>query len=185
MRSSEVRLSPSSSSSSSSSSSTRVKATIARGGREEDAVVVVDDIVFDRKLDQATAGLNPYVRDHLLTKISRKNAAIIVGYVLAMNSEVHVSDNYRLNSIVTLKQLAESVENNNDDNNNSNNNKLFKQMQRQDIIAFLDRYRKPESLDPLHKWVGTCNQVLIRIVRFFKWLYYPDIPPNRRPEPQS
>jgi hypothetical protein len=36
--------------------------------------------VFERKLDLATAGLHPYIRDHLLTKILRKNAAVIIDY---------------------------------------------------------------------------------------------------------
>lgn len=66
----------------------------------------IADIVFDRKLDQATSGLNAYIRDDLLTRISRKDANTIVEYILAMNSEVHVSDNYRLDNIMTLKKLA-------------------------------------------------------------------------------
>jgi hypothetical protein len=52
-----------------------------------------NDVTFERKLDLATAGLSSYIRDHLLTKIPRKNAATIVDHILSMNSEIHVSDN--------------------------------------------------------------------------------------------
>ncbi|HEY9388057.1 MAG TPA: hypothetical protein VIP70_13530 [Nitrososphaeraceae archaeon] len=30
-------------------------------------------------------------------------------------------------------------------------------MTRQDILAFLDSYRKTDAADPLHKWIGTYN----------------------------
>ena len=35
----------------------------------------------------------------------------------------------------------------------------------------------------MHKWIGTYNQIFARIAKFFKWLYYLDVPPNKRPEP--
>jgi hypothetical protein len=134
----------------------------------------VGDLVFERKLYQATAGLSPFVRNHLLTRISRANASTIVDYILTMHSEIHLSDAYRRDNIVTLKKLAECT---------SDGSKLFQEMERQDIITFLDRYRKPESVDPFHKWIGAYNTIRTWLIRFFKWLYYPDIPPNRRPEP--
>jgi hypothetical protein len=47
-------------------------------------------------------------------------------------------------------------------------NKPFAEMTRKDIINFLDSFRKSEILDPLHKWIGTYNLYLVRIIRFFK-----------------
>ena len=35
----------------------------------------------------------------------------------------------------------------------------------------------------MHKWIGTYNHYLIVISRFFKWLYYPDLPSNERQKP--
>jgi hypothetical protein len=71
-----------------------------------------NELVFDRRLDLATAGLHPYIRKHLVTKISHENAVTIVDYVLAMNSEISLSDNYRRDNILTLKKLAELIKNN-------------------------------------------------------------------------
>jgi integrase len=56
-------------------------------------------------------------------------------------------------------------------------------LSREQIFEFLDRLRKPEASDPLHKWIGTYNIYRMHIVRFFKWLYYPDIEPQKRPKP--
>jgi hypothetical protein len=33
-------------------------------------------------------------------------------------------------------------------------------MTREDILSYLDRYRKFENEDPLHKWIGSYNPVL-------------------------
>ncbi|MFL6482444.1 MAG: hypothetical protein ACJ70R_05910 [Nitrososphaera sp.] len=66
---------------------------------------------------------------------------------------------------------------------NNKNNKSFRELERHDITAFLDKYRKPEDVDPLHRWIGTYNLTIVLLGRFFKWLHYPDIAPNRRPEP--
>ena len=39
------------------------------------------------------------------------------------------------------------------------------------------------SADPLHKWIGTYNIYRMHLLRFFKWLYFPDIEPNKRSKP--
>jgi integrase len=57
-------------------------------------------------------------------------------------------------------------------------------MTRQDIIAFLDSFRKADSSDPLHKWIGTYNTYIMHLLRFFKWLYCPDVEPLKRPKPE-
>ena len=93
---------------------------------------------------------------------------------MAIQTETNVSEHYRFDNIHKLKQLAEF-----------HNPKPFKEMTRQDILEFLDRLRKPEQVDPLHKWVGTYNLIHIILLRFFKWLYYPDISPSKkRPIPE-
>jgi integrase len=33
----------------------------------------------------------------------------------------------------------------------------------------------------MHKWIGTYNLYRLTLSRFFKWLYYPNIEPDKRP----
>jgi hypothetical protein len=56
-----------------------------------------------------------------------------------MQTETEVSEYYRINTVLNLKKLAEFYK-----------TKSFSKMTRQDIVEFLDRLRKPESVDPLH-----------------------------------
>lgn len=131
-----------------------------------------DDPNFDRKLDFVIAGATPYLKKHLLNKITKENCSTIIDYILAMQTEIALSDSYRLDTIYKLKQLAEF-----------HNPKSFRDMKRQDSLDFLDGLGKPEQLDTFHKWQGTYEITRIAMLRFFKWLYYPDLPPKRRPKP--
>jgi hypothetical protein len=126
--------------------------------------------LLDRKVEEAAAGL-PAHHAKQLHSISEANAVILVEYIAAMKSEVNLSDHYRRDVIVALCRFSKF-----------SNGKPIKDSTRNDIIAFLDSFRKPESIDPLHKWIGTYNIYREHLVRFFKWLHYPDIQPKRRPK---
>jgi len=56
-------------------------------------------------------------------------------------------------------------------------------MTREDIISFLEKFHKPEELDPLHKWVGTYNIKREIVRQFFSWFYDPNTERIRRKRP--
>lgn len=126
-------------------------------------------IIFDRKVETATAGLPKYYETVLKERTGRKNALTIAEYILAMMSEINPADNYRANNIVTLTKLSRL-----------HNDKPFIDMTRADVIAFLDSYRKLDSEDPMHRWIGSYNLQVVHVLRFFKWLYYPELDPEAR-----
>ncbi len=99
------------------------------------------NIFLDRKIEDITAGLRPYFSKTLykISSSSEENALTIVNYVLAMKTEINPSDNYRKNNIEILCRFSE------------HDNKPFKQITREDILAFLDSFRKTEVSDSLHK----------------------------------
>ena len=89
-----------------------------------------NDPNFDRKLDLITAGAKPFIKKHILTKITRANCVIIIDYILAFQIEVNPAQKYRIDTISMLKRLAEF-----------HNPKSFREMTRQDIIEYLDHSR--------------------------------------------
>jgi integrase/recombinase XerD len=90
-----------------------------------------------------------------------------------MKTELNPSNNYRRDIIVLLTRVSSFFK----------NNMSFREMTRKNVLEFLDSFRKPEASDPSHKWIGTYNLFLMYLVRFFKWLYYPDVEPDKRPKP--
>jgi integrase len=135
----------------------------------------VIDPLFERKVDLITEGLAAgYAkRLKLVSQVSQDNALTICNYIMAMKTEINSSDSYRRTNIAILTKLSKFFR----------NQKSFNQIRREDVLSFLDILRKPESLDPLHKWVGTYNLHRVQLIRFFKWLYYPDIESGKRPKP--
>jgi hypothetical protein len=102
----------------------------------------------------------------------KENALTLANYVISMNSEINLSTNYRLDIIEKLTRLS-----------NYYDKTLFEDITREQILNFLDSRRKHESSDPLHKWIGSYNLYRIHFMRFFKWLYHPDMEPEKRPKP--
>jgi integrase len=128
------------------------------------------DALFDMRVDIITEGMIPYYTK-TLKKLPYENAQTIVNFLMALNTEINPSKNYRKSIVAVLCRLSKY------------NGKNYNDMTRQDILDFLDSYRKPEASDPLHKWIGTYNLFRIILIKFFKWFYSPDIESDKRPKP--
>jgi hypothetical protein len=131
------------------------------------------------KIENATEGLSHNCSNYLFNRVlpgpkGKENALTICDYILSsLKPETNPSGYYRRDNIILLCNLSTFFK----------NTKLFRQITREDLLSFLDSYRKPDTVDPLHKWIGTYNIFRIELMRFFKWLYSPDIEPNKRSKP--
>ena len=47
-------------------------------------------------------------------------------------------------------------------------------MTKEDLLNYLNSIRKPSSLDPTHKSIGTWNSRQMLFLKFFRWLHNPD-----------
>jgi integrase len=90
----------------------------------------------------------------------KENTLTLASYIISLKSEINPSYNYRIGIIETISRLSIY-----------SGGILFKDMTKEQILDFL------------HKWIGTYNIYRMHIVGFFKWLYYPDIEPQKRPKP--
>jgi integrase/recombinase XerD len=129
-------------------------------------------------IENATEGLSSRCFNYLSNRVlsgsrGKENALTICDYMSSLRSEINPSDNYRRDNIILLCDLSIFF----------SNAKSFKDITREDLVSFLDSYRKAESVDPLHKWIGTYNLYRMQLMRFFKWLYYPDVEQKKRPKP--
>jgi hypothetical protein len=137
----------------------------------------VNPTILDRKIVLATEGFTTNRFCEMVLKdrsrLSEENALTICEYIIAMNREINPRLSYKRYIIEFLSEpsRAAGIE------------KKFIDMRRDDILCYLDKCRKPENEDPLHKWIGSYNIKLVVLSRFFKWLYYPNIEdPKRRSE---
>jgi hypothetical protein len=136
---------------------------------------MINDPLLDTKIEDVTSGLIPHYFNllHEVSLSNKENVLTIILYINAMRTEVNLSDNYRMDLIRLLSRFSTCF----------NNRLSFKEITRDNLLAFLDSFHKPESVDPLHKWIDTYNTYRMHLTRFFKWLCSPDIEPNKRPKP--
>ena len=128
-----------------------------------------------KKIIEATEGLPSECFNYLYNKVlpaNEENALLICDYISSLRSEINPSDNYRKDTTILLCKFSLFFKNAN-----------LKELTREDILSFLDSFRKIESVDPLHKWIGTYNLYRMYLMRFFKWLYSPHIECKQRPKP--
>jgi integrase len=130
----------------------------------------------ERRIVSVTLGLWPSISRLLRGLSCEENVSTIIDYIQAMRIEINLSDSYRSINIVVLCKFSQFV-------TRDRNNKVFKTMTREDILSFLDSFRRSEIADPMHKWIGTYNLYRMTLSKFFKWLYYPDVEPDKRPNP--
>ena len=104
------------------------------------------DSLLERKVGFITEGLTRQYAERLY-KMRRDNTLDIIDFISSMKTEINLSANHIKNNIMVLTLLSQF----------HNNEKSFKQMTREDVLSYLDRLRKPESDDPLHRWIGTYN----------------------------
>src|SRR6266487_4417856 len=152
----------------------RTKVTKGRIVSSSDGVV---DARLKRKIEYVVEGLPSRCFDHLCKKVlpgSKENVLIICDYISSLKSEINPSNSYRKDTIILLCKFSYFLK-----------NKTFKRVTRNDVLSYLDSFRKIETVDSLHKWIGTYNLYRIGLMRFFKWLYYPDIEQAKRPKPPS
>jgi integrase len=128
-----------------------------------------------REIEKATEGLTArhfnFLHNDVLPQ-NKENTMIICNYIQSMRQELNPSDSYRKDNIILLGYFSIFSK------------RSFKETTREDVISFLGSFRKPEASDPLHKWIGTYNTYRIHLMRFFRWLYYPNIYPSKnRPKP--
>jgi site-specific recombinase XerD len=109
---------------------------------------------------EATAGLNNHYLTMMVERMSVNNADVLAQFILSNRKERNIANNTIIAYIDGIVYLE-----------NYHMHKDLDKMDKNDITSFLNSYRKPEMLDPLHKWINTYNVRLAIICKFFKWLY--------------
>jgi integrase len=134
--------------------------------------------LLDRKIDLVSEGLEPFYKKMLKEKLSSNNVNTVCDYIIANKRENNVGIHNIKLKIKTLVNFSEFI------GISKVLSKESTDITRDDVQMFLERCRKDETADPLHKWIGTYNLKLVILLQFFKWLYDPDNPdPKSRKAP--
>jgi len=89
-----------------------------------------------------------------MIKSCGNNAQTIINYLKSLRNEINLSHNYERNNINTLEYLSKF-----------HSNKKFKEMDKDDIVSFLNTKMMDVSLDPRVNIDGTKRRIL-------NWILY-------------
>jgi len=105
---------------------------------------VLNDELLERKITLATECFTGKLPELILkdkNRLLKENAMTVCEYIIAMKREINPRYNYVRYTIQFLSELSRTV----------GINKKFIDMTRDDLLLYLDKSRKPEDEDPLHK----------------------------------
>ena len=127
------------------------------------------------KIETITQHQRPYLRKILLhiAAANPKNAKILCDYIIAEQNEINIKESTKQGKIKNLAWLIRFL-----------NNKNLQAINKEDILLYLNSLRKPLSVDPSQRSIGTYNSRQMIFLKFFKWLFNPDEPdPKKRITP--
>lgn len=98
------------------------------------------------------------------------NALSICNYIIAEEAEINIQESTKSDKIKKLCLLSRFF----------HHQRCFSEMTKTDILSYLDSLRKPGSVDPKHRSIGTYNGRQMVFMKFFRWLYNPDESDHRK-----
>ena len=112
----------------------------------------------------------PFIKKSLdkLLENSVENTDTICNYIIAEQNEINIKESTKEGKIKVLVDLIKFID-----------FKDLTKVTKEDILAYLNRYRKPEEIDSDHRWIGTWNNRHLVILKFFRWLYDQDNPDSK------
>ena len=113
------------------------------------------------------------ILDNLLEN-SNDNASIICDYIISEQNEINIKESTKEGKIKVLLDLLKFL-----------NYKSLKAITKNDLLLYLNKYRKTDDEDPTHKWIGTWNNRHMILLKFFRWLFdsdNPDIKNRKTPQ---
>jgi len=123
-----------------------------------------------RQIESITVNLRPYIRQIALTmtEANPENGQILCDYITAELTEKNISDNTREWKIKVLTWLSKA----------HSHSISYRIMTKAEILAHLNALRKPNDQDK--RWIGTYNNRVLVFTNFFRWLYSPDEPDQKK-----
>lgn len=135
--------------------------------------LVTGNPAVDRKLELALEGMPNHTKYQFLTEFPDDNRLIVADFLNDFVTRENITSGTKRVYIHNLLYLSRYLD----------HKKAFKEVTRDDILAYLQTLRRPLSSDVKQKWINTHNNRLVIYLKFFKWLYYPDLSAKERPTP--
>jgi integrase len=135
----------------------------------------VQILSIDKKISIITKDQKPFIIK-ILTEMANTNPTngeIVCNYIVAEQDEINIAPDTKADKIKRLEHLSRHYF----------HMISFKNMTKENIQHYLNKLKKSEEIDPLHKWIGTYNSRYNIFLKFFKWVYFSNKQAKERKTP--
>jgi site-specific recombinase XerD len=128
------------------------------------------DPIINRKIKTAAAGLQKSIQNYFLEFPTERDKEVVADFMLACSQQENVAIKTKRVYLIALTYLSRFLE----------NKKSFDTITAKEFSAFLNRMYKDQTQDPNQSWISTQRTLGLALLKFFKWLAYPDLTPQER-----
>ena len=125
---------------------------------------------INQKIKLAVAGLQKGIQKLFLEFPTEHDKEQAADFILTSIKQENISLSTRRILVIALAYLSRFF----------GNNKSFDDMTREDLANYLNSYQKERDKDPDQSWISTQRTLGLPLLKFFKWLAYPDMTPQER-----
>ncbi len=120
---------------------------------------------LQEKIHIITKFQKPYIPNSLkrMAQESPRNVNVICEYIITEQNEINIKESTKEGKIKCLVRFSTYLK-----------HVPFDKVSKEDILNYLTSLKKPESLDPQHKSIGTYNGRQMILLKFFRWLKNPN-----------
>lgn len=137
--------------------------------RAADVFEFSKDPLLHRKIEMICDGLDNGARQMFL-ELKEDNRRVLAEFMNDMIVHENPRPNTKRVYIADLTLLSRYFE----------HKKQWREFTRDDVMMFLQSYRKTPAVDHKERWISTVNRKTIIVQKFFKWLYYPTLDREQR-----
>lgn len=115
-----------------------------------------------KRIESLTAGSLPYYKSLFedLCHANAQNGEILCDFITMEHESQNIKTSTKLTHIKIICWFDKYLD-----------YKNFQLISKDDIFHYLNSLKKPESIDPFHKWNGTYNTRQMILSKFFRWFY--------------
>lgn len=128
------------------------------------------DPTINQKIKSAVTGLQKNVQKMFLEFPTEHDKEQVADFILMSIKQENVANDTKRICLIALAYLSRYFD----------NKKSFDDMTSVDLANYVNSYQKSRSEDPDQSWIGTQRALGLPLLKFFKWLAYPELTPQQR-----
>jgi integrase len=127
------------------------------------------DFQINQKIKAAAADLQPFIQRYFFEFASDRDKELVADFILSCIRQENIAANTRRSYIVAVATMARYLK-----------GRSLEAITSKDLTGYLNSMQRDEIQDPDQSWIGNQRVMGLPLLKFFKWMAYPDLTPQER-----